>query len=363
MAKMIILGDSIIQSFVAYRGGQTVVADPTIGQTIAKETGLEVTDKAVAGTEVVYGSNSLIDEVKRYNFAYYDVVMLGYGTNDYLHQHESLQQVLDGYQQALDKIKADNPAIAIVAVLPIQSFELANGDMDALNTMGFSQNMLNDNLAELVRKNGGNVIDWREQPIVTDFNHQETLRDGTLHPNQATYNLMAEQIVERMNKMSLGLTKIFTDMNGGPEAIQKNFEVVEQAVTAVADNPNVSVTIGEWQNNITGINGFNASDMQSQKITIIDNKTGHKLVILMIDGRLQSPGIHKQAKVDAFSVPYHFDHGVLSTAYPIMGGDELVRAQIVASTGSTTNINLDNTTQYELDAGTLWMPCHIIWTE
>ncbi len=125
----------------------------------------------------------------------------------------------------------------------------------------------------------------------------------------------------------------------------------------------VNVQIGEFDHCLTGINGFDASAVETQHITFT-TKDGKTMHLLMMTGNLQVPAIQKSEKRDAMVVPYHVNNGVLFSAYPILGGSELCRIQVAQTQESgITRINFDNASSIDLDAYTALISCALLWTK
>lgn len=119
-------------------------------------------------------------------------------------------------------------------------------------------------------------------------------------------------------------------------------------------------TIGDWQSGgVVGLNGFGNLDC---KLTTF-NANGHQLNILAVEGRTPFPAMKASAKIDAFSLPYHFDHGEIVSAYPIMDGMEVVRVQISPTTGSSTKVVVDNASSLDLTPSNQWFVFYVLWTD
>ena len=123
--KILFMGDSIAQGW----NGSSVAPD-TLETIIAAKTGNTVINAGIGGTQVSAGSQSFDAEVKQYNFNQYDAVIVLYGTNDFGHQEETIDDFKNGYQKGIDKIKKDNPNIRLMLLTPIRDWGLGNGDMN-----------------------------------------------------------------------------------------------------------------------------------------------------------------------------------------------------------------------------------------
>lgn len=186
--KILFMGDSIAQGW----NGSSVAPD-TLETIIAAKTGNIVINAGIGGTQVSAGSQSFDAEVKQYNFNQYDAVIVLYGTNDFGHQEETIDDFKTGYQKGIDKIKKDNPSIRLMLLTPIRDWGLGNGDMDWKNNKGISQNMISDTIVILAQSNGAEVYDWRKNPVVTK--QSQVAQDG-IHPLNSTYELMGAALAE-----------------------------------------------------------------------------------------------------------------------------------------------------------------------
>lgn len=191
MTKLLVLGDSIMAG-VTGEGN----ANPTIPQSIAKLNGWEVTNGAISGTTISPTEpNGLTSQMLSYNLKDFDVIALSFGTNDYGHQRETIDDVRDGLDVFQKYVVGIKTKAKIVVLLPIQSWLLgSNVTLDTPNVAGLSQNGLDDLLKSYSQQNGWYYYDWRDDPIVTAENHEKLLGDHVLHPKQATMNQMAKRL-------------------------------------------------------------------------------------------------------------------------------------------------------------------------
>lgn len=191
MTKLLVLGDSIMAG-VTGEGN----ANPTIPQSIAKLNGWEVTNGAISGTTISPTEpNGLTSQMLSYNLKDFDVIALAFGTNDYGHQRETIDDVRDGLAVFQKYVSGIKTKAKIVVILPIQSWLLGpNVTLDTPNVAGLSQNGLDDLLKSYSQQNGWYHYDWRDDPIVTAENYEELLGDHVLHPKQATMDQMAKRL-------------------------------------------------------------------------------------------------------------------------------------------------------------------------
>ena len=190
MKKIAIIGDSVTFGYDGQKNGP-----PIIAQTLASLANLEYVNLSIGG--VSFGdSNGISGQVNRVNFKDFDYVLIDMGVNDYRFPHETIGNMQSALQSGIDKIKADNADTQIFLVTPLQSWENGNGSLSQKNSMGFSQNDIDDMITRIARLNGLKYVDWRENPIVTEANHKQTLGDGTVHPTAETQRLMAQRFFQ-----------------------------------------------------------------------------------------------------------------------------------------------------------------------
>lgn len=196
MTKMIVLGDSIMWGLTGF-GSNHPRANPTIPQAIGDQLGWEVDNEAISGTK--YADNrdgqDFIPQVNKFNFKNYDVVLLGYGINDFDDQpYASTTQVQNAMTKGIAKIRADNPSIHIYVELPTPSY-VYGADDGAVNGGGISQRTMYDAIKQCAKDNHCPVYDWRDNPLITYDNRNQTLGDGQIHPVQAVQTQMAKRLV------------------------------------------------------------------------------------------------------------------------------------------------------------------------
>lgn len=218
MTKMIVLGDSIMWGLTGF-GSNHPRANPTIPQAIGNQLGWEVDNEAISGTK--YADNrdgqDFIPQVNKFNFKNYDVVLLGYGINDFDDQpYASTIQVQDAMTKGIAKIRSDNPAIHIYVELPTPSY-VYGADDGAVNGGGISQRTMYDAIKQCAKDNHCPVYDWRDNPLITYANRNQTLGDGQIHPVQAVQTQMAKRlatwIAEEEQQTSSQPTKPVTPIN------------------------------------------------------------------------------------------------------------------------------------------------------
>lgn len=190
MKKIAIIGDSVTFGYDGQKNGP-----PIIAQELARLANLEYVNLSIGGVSFGDG-NGISGQVNRVNFKDFDYALIDMGINDYRFPHETIGNMQSALQSGIDKIKADNADTKIFLVTPLQSWEDGNGSLSQNNSMGFSQNDIDDMITRIARLNGLKYVDWRENPIVTEANHKQTLGDGTVHPTAETQRLMAQRFFQ-----------------------------------------------------------------------------------------------------------------------------------------------------------------------
>lgn len=203
MPKMLCLGDSIMAGW----DGHETVATP-IPQMIGQINGWQVDNQAVSGTSLNKGSSAMVNLLPSINLSAYDYILIGYGTNDWGHEDESLNEMQDGLDKLADAYQKAKSHATVLIELPIESFLHGDVGLDGHNRMGISQNDVCDLLAIFAQQQGFNYYDWRSNPLVTAENRYQVLGDGCLHPN-----------FDMMKKMAKVLAEAFTDSGSAPKKL------------------------------------------------------------------------------------------------------------------------------------------------
>lgn len=190
MKKIAIIGDSVTFGYDGQKNGP-----PIIAQELARLANLEYVNLSIGGVSFGDG-NGISGQVNRVNFKDFDYALIDMGVNDYRFPHETIGNMQSALQSGIDKIKADNADTQIFLVTPLQSWEDGNGSLSQNNSMGFSQNDIDDMITRTARLNGLKYVDWRQDPIVTEQNHTQTLGDGTVHPTAETQQKMGERFFQ-----------------------------------------------------------------------------------------------------------------------------------------------------------------------
>lgn len=195
MTKMIVLGDSIMWGVTGF-DNRHPRANPTIPDHIGTLLGWEVDNQAISGTRWadVDNKDNFLEQVAKFNFASYDVVLMGYGINDFDDApHSSPTQITYAINKGITKIKSDNPNIHLYIELPTPSFVYGPTD-GAVNPSGYSQNQIYNTIKSEAQLLEVPAYDWRDNPLITYDNRAQTLGDGQIHPVQAIQTQMASRL-------------------------------------------------------------------------------------------------------------------------------------------------------------------------
>lgn len=196
MIRMVAFGDSILEG---WDGHEDIAHDQRIPEIIGKINGWDVTNTAVGGTQFS-GNNSFDFKTAETDFFAYDIVLVGFGVNDWCYPG-SLDSERSAIQQGIDNIHNTNAKIPILFELPTQDFRNGSTSLDDKNSRGWTQNQLCGLIAEVATKNGCKYYDWRTDPLITPANHTTTLGDGEVHPTQAIMDKMAERLAPVLKSM------------------------------------------------------------------------------------------------------------------------------------------------------------------
>ncbi|WP_225355703.1 SGNH/GDSL hydrolase family protein [Limosilactobacillus mucosae] len=237
---MIVLGDSIMWGQTG-SGSNHPRANPTIPQAIGNQLGWEVDNEAIRGTK--YADNrdgqDFIPQVNKFNFKNYDVVLLGYGINDFDNQpYASTTQVQDAMTKGIAKIRSDNPTIHIYVELPTPSY-VYGADDGAVNGAGISQRTMYDAIKQCAKDNHCPAYDWRDNPLITYANRNQTLGDGQIHPAQAVQTQMAQRLAtwiaeeEKQQQQPITPNKPVTPANPGKPAIANAADYLSQVKACI----------------------------------------------------------------------------------------------------------------------------------
>lgn len=208
MTRMVAFGDSILEG---WDGHEDIAHDQRIPELIGKINGWDVTNTAVGGTQFS-GANSFESKTARMNFHTYDIVLVGFGVNDWCYP-QSLAVEKEAIQEGISHIRTTNARIPILFELPTQDFRNGSTSLDDKNSAGFSQNQLCDLIIQVAKANGCKYYDWRTDPLITPANRMKTLGDNQVHPTKEVMRKMAERLAPVLAGMVPSSTKPTTPTN------------------------------------------------------------------------------------------------------------------------------------------------------
>lgn len=193
--RMIVLGDSILWGTTGFDSAHPR-ANPTIPDAIGSALGWTVDNQAIGGTRWadVDNKDNFLEQVAKFNFKNYDVALLGYGINDFDDfPHSSPKQITSAMSTGIAKMRLDNPTIRIYIELPTPSFAKGSDD-GAVNEAGYSQRQIYDTIKDEATTLNLPSYDWRDSPLITYANRNQTLGDGQIHPVNAIQQQMAARL-------------------------------------------------------------------------------------------------------------------------------------------------------------------------
>lgn len=190
MKKLVALGDSIFAGYDGKKDGP-----PYIVQTLGSLANVDTTNVAVGGTGFT-DSRGLMGQTSSVDFSKYDYALIEFGINDFRFSTSLISQMQLALQGSIARMRKQNPNIQIFLTTPLQSWENGVNSLSQKNSIGVSQNDIDDMITRTARFNGLKYVDWRDNPIVTEANHKQTLGDGTVHPTAETQRLMAQRFFQ-----------------------------------------------------------------------------------------------------------------------------------------------------------------------
>ena len=249
MTKMIVLGDSIMWGVTGF-DSQHPRANPTIPDHIGTLLGWAVDNQAISGTRWadVDNKDNFLEQVAKFNFASYDVALMGYGINDFDDApYSSPTQITYAMNKGITKIKSDNPNIHLHIELPTPSFVYGSTD-GAVNPAGYNQKQIYDTIKSEAQLLEVPAYDWRDDPLITYDNRAQTLGDGQIHPVNAVQQEMAERLANWIE--SLEQSTVSPADNG-----LIDWSSLDQGQTTNSDSGSTAQTVTYTPIEVTTING------------------------------------------------------------------------------------------------------------
>ena len=202
MTRLIAFGDSI---FAGWDGKENVSANQRIPELIGQQLGWQVTNVAIGGTKYDDSSNGFTAMVNKTDVTGFNYALVSYGVNNFSWPDPLVvvkQNALNGFKA----LKKKNPQLKILLELPTEDFRNGSTTLFDMNSQGWTQNQLDDELISVAKQEGIDYYDWRPDPIITYANANQTLGDGNtgVHPTPETGKKIAARLAEKFREMETG---------------------------------------------------------------------------------------------------------------------------------------------------------------
>lgn len=202
MTKLVAFGDSI---FAGWDGKENVSANQRIPELIGQQLGWQVTNVAIGGTKYDDSSNGFTAMVNKTDVTGFDYALVSYGVNNFSWP-DPLDVVKQNAVNGFNTLKKKNPQLKILLELPTEDFRNGSTTLFDMNSQGWTQNQLDDELISVAKQEGIDYYDWRPDPIITYANANQTLGDGNtgVHPTPETGKKIAARLAEKFREMETG---------------------------------------------------------------------------------------------------------------------------------------------------------------
>ena len=203
MTKLIAYGDSI---FAGWNGKSQDSNDQRIPELIGQALGWEVTNTAISGAQFDDRNSGFPNMARTHSAAGYDYAIVNFGVNNWCFPGGGVDYAGRKAQEGIDALKAANPNIKILLELPTEDFRNGSTTLFDMNSQGWTQNQLDDELISVSKQEGIDYYDWRPDPIITYANANQTLGDGNtgVHPTPETGKKIAARLAEKFREMETG---------------------------------------------------------------------------------------------------------------------------------------------------------------
>lgn len=200
MTKLIAFGDSI---FAGWNGKSQDSNDQRIPELIGQALGWEVTNTAISGAQFDDRDSGFPNMARTHSVAGYDYAIVNFGVNNWCFPSGGVDYATRKASEGIDALKAENPNIKILLELPTEDFRNGSTTLFDLNSQGWTQNQLDDELISVAKAEGIDYYDWRSNPIIAYANANEKLGDGNtgVHPTPATSREIADRLVAKFKQM------------------------------------------------------------------------------------------------------------------------------------------------------------------
>ena len=189
MTKLIAFGDSI---FAGWNGKSQDSNDQLIPELIGQALGWEVTNTAISGAQFDDRDSGFPNMARTHSAAGYDYAIVNFGVNNWCFPSGGVGYAARKASEGIDALKAENPNIKILLELPTEDFRNGSTTLFDLNSQGWTQNQLDDELISVAKAEGIDYYDWRPNPIITYTG---------VHPTPATSKEIADRLVAKFKQM------------------------------------------------------------------------------------------------------------------------------------------------------------------
>lgn len=203
MTRLIAFGDSI---FAGWDGKEEVPADQRIPELIGQALGWEVTNTAISGAQFDDRDSGFPNMARTHSAAGYDYAIVNFGVNNWCFPSGGVDYATRKASEGIEALKTENPNIKILLELPTEDFRNGSTTLFDMNSQGWTQNQLDDELISVAKQEGIDYYDWRPDPIITYANANQTLGDGNtgVHPTPETGKKIAARLAEKFREMETG---------------------------------------------------------------------------------------------------------------------------------------------------------------
>ncbi|WP_283678518.1 SGNH/GDSL hydrolase family protein [Lentilactobacillus sp. Marseille-Q4993] len=187
--KILFMGDSITKGyngFVTYKNASYPLWVHKYLQTTVYKQG------HIRSSITGHAFNDLFTILPQIDFNEANVLVMGYGTNDYRHSNAPLKKVQKKLKKAIKYIRHQNPSLKIYAVLPLPRYDYGNMDKK-MGPGGYTFSQLKAGLKKTYNSMGIKTYDVKKEhpKFITSKNYRVRYYDQRLHPNVVTYQKFA----------------------------------------------------------------------------------------------------------------------------------------------------------------------------
>lgn len=192
--KIVAIGDSVTRGFDGFKD-----IKENYPYYLSQIMNCPVDNFGINGATIKY---DLANEINAVNWTEYQRCILFMGTNDYGHNTDTLQSVINTLKNCLDFILQANSDIQISAILPLTRYDQNQNAANQMRFANYTFNELLDALAKTYETYNIPTLDWRKlyPNFINDDNYQVKYNDQHVHPTAQTYRQIAKKIAEFIKK-------------------------------------------------------------------------------------------------------------------------------------------------------------------